>query len=102
MSRGGVEDKSRRMLMADPFPEKLIVTSANRKRRWKVSVGPGKILSAIELYFDQNDGVWNRLLRTPEQFHPRWNTELLDDATSINLTQSKELWSLNRLAWVST
>jgi hypothetical protein len=33
-----------------------------------------KILSAIELYFDQNDGVWKQATaeETPEQVHPRW------------------------------
>jgi hypothetical protein len=44
--------------MGDHFPAKIIVTSGDRKRRWSVYVGPDKILSAVELYFDQNDGQW--------------------------------------------
>jgi hypothetical protein len=47
--------------MEDHFPTKIIVTSGNRKRRWRVYVGADRILSAVELYFDKNAGEWQQL-----------------------------------------
>ena len=38
--------------------KEMIVTSADRKRRWKVFVGPDRILTAVELYLDESDGEW--------------------------------------------
>jgi hypothetical protein len=38
--------------------KELIVTSANRKRRWKVFVASDRILTAVELYLDDMDGEW--------------------------------------------
>jgi hypothetical protein len=48
--------------MVDHLPGKIIVMSGDRKRRWSVYVGFGKILSAVELYFDQSDGVWKPVM----------------------------------------
>lgn len=44
--------------MGDHFPAKIVVRSGDRKRRWSIYVGSDKILSAVELCFDQNDGEW--------------------------------------------
>jgi hypothetical protein len=44
--------------MGEHFPAKIMVTSGDRKRLCSVYVGPYKRLSAVELYFDQNDGEW--------------------------------------------
>jgi hypothetical protein len=55
------------------FPTKIIVTSGNRKRRWSVYVGADKILSAVELYFDENAGEWKQVTadRLPEDGNAR-------------------------------
>jgi hypothetical protein len=47
--------------MEDHFPTKIIVISGNRKRRWRVYVGADKILSAVELYFDNDAGEWQQV-----------------------------------------
>jgi len=38
--------------------KEIFVTSANRKRRWKIFVGSDQVLTAEELFFDKDDGEW--------------------------------------------
>jgi hypothetical protein len=40
------------------LPQPLFVTSANRKRRWKVYVQSNRILTAVELFLEKNVGEW--------------------------------------------
>ena len=47
--------------MGKRVAKELIVTSANRKRRWKVFVASDRILTAVELYLDEKDGKWKPL-----------------------------------------
>jgi hypothetical protein len=46
--------------MGKRVTKELIVTSANRKRRWKVFVASDRILTAVELYLDEKDGNGSR------------------------------------------
>jgi hypothetical protein len=47
--------------MGNRVAKELIVTSANRKRRWKIFVASDRILTAVELYLHERDGEWKPL-----------------------------------------